>query len=51
MILEILFSIFGCVLALSGTVLTILIACSIIRDIIDDLKRWYKGDDWGWKVL
>ena len=39
MILEILFSIFGCVLALSGTVLTILIACSIIRDIIDDLKR------------
>ena len=51
MILEILFSIFGCVLALSGTVLTILIACSIIRDIIDDLKRWYKGDDWGWTEI
>ena len=48
MILEILFSIFACVLALSGTVLAILIACLIIRDIINDLKRWYKGDDWGW---
>ena len=48
MILEILFSIFACVLALSGTVLAILIACLIIRDIINDLKRWYEGDDWGW---
>ena len=48
MILEILFSIFACALALSGTILAILIACLIIRDIIDDLKRWYKGDDWGW---
>ena len=48
MILEILFSIFACVLALSGTVLAILIACLIIRDIVNDLKRWYKGDDWGW---
>ena len=51
MILEILFSIFGCVFVLSGTVLTILITYSMIRDIINDLKRWYKGDDWGWKVL
>ena len=48
MILEILFSIFACVLALSGTVLAILIAYLIIRDIINDLKRWYKGDGWGW---
>ena len=48
MILEILFSIFACVLALSGTVFAILMTCLIIRDIIDDLKRWYKGDDWGW---
>ena len=48
MILEIVFSIFACVLALSGTVFAILMTCLIIRDIIDDLKRWYKGDDWGW---
>ena len=48
MILEILFSIFACILALSGTVLVILIACLIIRDIIKDLRKWYKGDDWGW---
>ena len=39
MILGILLSIFACVLALSGTVLAILIACLIIRDIIEDLKR------------
>ena len=39
MILEILFSMFACVLALSGTVLAILIACLIIRDIIDDLRK------------
>ena len=39
MILDILLSIFACVLALSGTVFTILITYSIIRDIIDDLKR------------
>ena len=51
MILEILFSIFACVLALSGTVFAILMACLIIRDIIDDLKRWYKGDDWGWTEI
>ena len=50
MILEILFSIFACALALSGTVLAILIACLIIRDIVNDLKRWYKGDDWGWLI-
>ena len=51
MILEILFSIFACVLALSGTVFAILMACLIIRDIINDLKRWYKGDDWGWTEI
>ena len=51
MILEILFSIFACVLALSGTIFAILITCLIIRDIIDDLKRWYKGDDWGWTEI
>ena len=51
MILEILFSIFACVLALSGTIFAILMACLIIRDIIDDLKRWYKGDDWGWTEI
>ena len=51
MILEILFSIFACVLALSGTVFAILMTCLIIRDIINDLKRWYKGDDWGWTEI
>ena len=39
MILEILFSIFACVLALSGTVLAILMSCLIIKDIIDDLRK------------
>ena len=39
MILELLLSMFGCVLALSGTVLAILMACVIAKDIIDDLKR------------
>ena len=48
MILEILFSIFGCLVVLVGIVLLILLSYSIIRDIIDDLKRWYKGEDWGW---
>ena len=51
MILDILLSIFACVFVLSGTVFTILITYSIIRDIIDDLKRWYKGDDWGWTEI
>ena len=50
MILEILFSIFGCLVVLDGIVLLILLSYSIIRDIIDNLKRWYKGDDWGWKI-
>ena len=39
MILDILLSIFACVLALSGTIFAILMTCLIIRDIIDDLKR------------
>ena len=51
MILEILFSIFGCLVVLVGTILLILLFCLIIRDIIDDLKRWYKGDDWGWTEI
>ena len=37
MILEILFSIFACVLVLSGTIFAILMTCLIIRDIINDL--------------
>ena len=48
MILEILFSIFGCLVVLTGIVLLTLLLCLIIRDIINDLKRWYKKDDWGW---
>ena len=51
MILEILFSIFACLVALVGIILLILLLCLIIRDIIDDLKRWYKGDDWGWTEI
>ena len=51
MILEILFSIFGCLVVLVGTILLTLLFCLIIRDIIDDLKRWYKGDDWGWTEI
>ena len=48
MILELLFSTFACIFALSGTILAILMSCLIIKDIIDDLRKWYKGDDWGW---
>ena len=51
MILEILFSIFGCLVVLVGIVLLVFLFCLIIRDIIDDLKRWYKGDDWGWTEI
>ena len=51
MILKLMLSIFVCVLSLSGTIITILLSYSIIRDIIDDLKRWYKGDDWGWTEI
>ena len=39
MILEILFSIFGCLVVLIGIVLLILLSYSIIRDIIDNLKK------------
>ena len=38
MILKLLFSIFGCVLLLSGTIITILLSYSTIRDIIKDLR-------------
>ena len=51
MILEILFSIFACFFILDGIVLLILILHSMIKDIIDNLKRWYKGDDWGWTEI
>ena len=48
MILNILFSILACLVALVGIILLTLLLRLIIRDIIDNLKRWYKGDDWGW---
>ena len=48
MIVNLLFSILACLVALVGIVLLVFLSCLIIRDIIDDLKRWYKGDDWGW---
>ena len=48
MIVNLLFSILACLVALVGIVLLVFLSCLIIRDIIEDLKRWYKGDDWGW---
>lgn len=51
MIFEILFSIFACLLASSGTILAILLSFLIIKDIIEDLRKWYKGDDWGWTEI
>ena len=39
MILELLFSTFACIFALSGTILAILMSCLIIKDIIDDLRK------------
>ena len=48
MIVNLLFSILACLVALVGIVLLVFLSCLIIRDIINDLKRWYKGDDWGW---
>ena len=51
MILELLFSTFACIFALSGTILAILMSYLIIKDIIDNLRKWYKGDDWGWTEI
>ena len=51
MISDILFSILACLVALVGIILLILLLCLIIRDVIDYLKRWYKGDDWGWTEI
>ena len=51
MILEILFSIFGCLVVLIGIVLLILLSYSIIRDIIENLRKWYKRGDWGWTEI
>ena len=51
MIVNLLFSILACLVALVGIVLLVFLSCLIIRDIINDLKRWYKGDDWGWTEI
>ena len=51
MILEALLSIFGCFLALIGIIVLVLMGCLMIKDIINDLKKWYKGDDWGWTEI
>ena len=51
MIVDLLFSILACLVALVGIVLLVFLSCLIIRDIINDLKRWYKGDDWGWTEI
>ena len=39
MILEVLLSIFGCLVILNGIILLTLLFCLIIKDLIDDLKR------------
>ena len=51
MIVDLLFSILACLVALVGIILLVFLSCLIIRDIINDLKRWYKGDDWGWTEI
>ena len=51
MIVNLLFSILACLVALVGIILLVFLSCLIIRDIINDLKRWYKGDDWGWTEI
>ena len=51
MIVNLLFSILACLVALVGIVLLVFLSCLIIRGIINDLKRWYKGDDWGWTEI
>ena len=51
MIVNLLFSILAYLVALIGIVLLVFLSCLIIRDIINDLKRWYKGDDWGWTEI
>ena len=51
MIFKILISILGYLFILDGILLLTAMSCLIIRDIIDNLKRWYKGDDWGWTEI
>ena len=51
MIFKILISILGYLFVLDGILLLTAMSCLIIRDIIDNLKRWYKGDDWGWTEI
>ena len=48
MIIDLLFSILAIFFILDILVLLISLTYLIIRDVIDDIKRWYKGDDWGW---
>ena len=48
MISKLLYLVFGSYAVAVGIVLLVFLSCLIIRDIINDLKRWYKGDDWGW---
>ena len=51
MIFKILVSILGYLFVLDGILLLTAMSCLIIKDIIDNLKRWYKGDDWGWTEI
>ena len=39
MIFEMLFSIFGCLMMLTGIILLTALSCLVIRDLIDNLKR------------
>ena len=51
MITDLLFSILAIFFILDILVLLISLTYLIIRDVIDDIKRWYKGDDWGWTEI
>ena len=51
MIIDLLFSILAIFFILDILVLLISLIYLIIRDVIDDIKRWYKGDDWGWTEI
>ena len=51
MIIDLLFSILAIFFILDILVLLISLTYLIIRDVIDDIKRWYKGDDWGWTEI
>ena len=48
MIIDLLFSILAIFFILDMLILLISLTFLIIRDIIDDIRKWYKRDDWGY---